>query len=182
MKYDLSKICKVAHRMRKLWKITLSEAFRRSWRLEKKEMKEKKEMTKKTYSQYLKESKEKDLKFFFGEDVKKVTNKYFKFKRVKDEDNIVIITNNIKVIKDSFVLVVGEKKAVYLKDWQVRKVRNYYENLSAYAVKLNRKFFKTYTFKNEIDENLYFDKDNNFEDLLEIAKLQDQENLQIAEG
>ena len=135
----------------------------------------------KTYRQYLKERKEKDLKFFYGEDVRKVSNKYFEFKRVIDNDNIIIITNNIRVIKDSYVLVVGEKKAVYLKDWQVRRVSNYYEDLEAYAVKLNRKYFKTYNFKNEIDQDLYFEKDNNFDDLLELAKIQDERNISITE-
>lgn len=171
----------------KLNNISFGKALSMSWEIEKKEaqtakeVKEEKPKKKKTYSQYLKELKDKDLKFFYGEDVKRVTNKYFKFKIVKDNDNIIIITNNIKVIKDSFVLVVGEKKAVYLKDWQVRSVRNYYEDLNAYAVKLNRKFFKTYTFKNEIDENLYFEKDNNFDDLLELAKKQDKRDLAITE-
>ena len=77
--------------------------------------------------------------------------------------------------------MVGEKKAVYLKDWQVRRVSNYYEDLEAYAVKLNRKYFKTYNFKNEIDPELYFEKDNDFNDLLELAKLQDERNISITE-
>ena len=140
-----------------------------------------KQKNKKTYSQYLKERTEKDLKFFYGEDIRKVSNKYFEFKRVIDNDNIIIITNNIRVIKDSYVLVVGEKKAVYLKDWQVRRISNYYEDLDAYAVKLNRKYFKTYNFKNEIDPELYFEKDNDFNDLLELAKLQDERNISITE-
>jgi hypothetical protein len=180
MKINKSRVFKRAHQLRKTEKISLKSALIRSWKIEKENVKNKPK--KKTYSQYLKELKEKDLKYFYGDDVKKVTNKYFEFKRVKDDDNIIIITNNIKTIKDSFVLVVGEKKAVFLKDWQIREVRNYYKDLNAYAVKLNRKYFKIYTFKNEIDENLYFEKDNNFDDLLEIAKLQDKENLRIAEN
>lgn len=173
-------------------KIGFSLALRKSWKIEKelvegekmeeiKEVKEEKPK-KKSYSDYIKECKDKDLKFFFGDDVRKVSNKYFKFTRVIDNDNIIIVTNNIKIIKDSYVLVVGEKKAVYLKDWQVRGVRSYYEDIDAYAVKLNRKYFKTYTFKNEIDPDLYFEKDNNFDDLLEVAKLQQEKDIRVTQG
>lgn len=188
MKIDKSRLFKRAWQIKKATaekNILFGKALAMSWEIEKKEAKEaaKKsaEKNKKTYSQYLKERKEKDLKFFYGEDIRKVSNKYFEFKRVIDNDNIIIITNNIRVIKDSYVLVVGEKKAVYLKDWQVRRVSNYYEDLEAYAVKLNRKYFKTYNFKNEIDPELYFEKDNDFNDLLELAKLQDERNISITE-
>ena len=51
-----------------------------------------------SYSEYMKSRKEKDLAFFFG-DVKKKTNKYFEYNSVVDNDNIIIITNNIKIIK-----------------------------------------------------------------------------------
>ena len=46
------------------------------------------------------------------------------------DDEIIIITSNIKIIKDTPVLVVGNNKAVYLKDWLIREVRNY--NLDIY--------------------------------------------------
>lgn len=49
-----------------------------------------------SYSDYLKERKSKDLKCFFGEDIKMISNKYFKFTHVIDNDSIILITNNIK--------------------------------------------------------------------------------------
>lgn len=77
-----------------------------------------------SYSDYLKERKLKDLKWFFGEDIKMISNKYFKFTHVIDIDNIILITNNIKIIKGNYVLPVDNNKGVYLKDWQVRPVHN----------------------------------------------------------
>ena len=74
------------------------------------------------YSEYLKARKENHIEFFFGK-VNYVSNKYFNFNHIIDEDNIVVITNNIKFIKGSLVLVVANNKVVYLKDWQVESVR-----------------------------------------------------------
>lgn len=65
-----------------------------------------------------------DLNFFFGKDNwKQKSNKYVYYKAVQDNDNIIIHTNNIKGIKGNFVLVVGNNKAIYLKDWQGRQSR-----------------------------------------------------------
>ena len=128
----------------------------------------------------MKSRKEKDLTFFFGE-TKKMSNKYFSFKRFIDDDNIIIITNNIKTIKGSFVMLVDNNKAVYLKDWQVRPVHNYGAGINAYAVKLNRKYWKVYTFKTDFDD-MAFEKEETFDDLVTIAKEQDIENMPIATG
>lgn len=78
---------------------------------------------------YIKQQKEKDIQKFFGE-IKHTSNKYFTFNRIINDDEIIIITSNIKIIKDTPVLVVGNNKAVYLKDWLIREVRNY--NLDIY--------------------------------------------------
>ena len=123
-----------------------------------------------SYSDYLKERKLKDLKYFFGEDVKMISN-YFKFTHVIDNDNIILITNNIKIIKGNYVLLVDNNKGVYLKDWQVRPVHNFYNDMSAYAVKLNRKYFKPYTFKFNF-EDMAFEEEQSFDCLLDIAKKQ----------
>ena len=114
--------------------------------------------------------KEKDLKFFFG-DVKKLSNKYFEYNSIIDEDNIVLLTNNIKQIKDSFVLIVNNNQAVYLKDWQIREVHNYDLGINTYAVKLNRKYFRPYTFRFEFD-GFDFEKADTFDSLAEIAETQ----------
>ena len=133
-------------------------------------------------SEVIKKIKEKDLDFFFGENnYQKTSNKYLTFKRVLNEDEIILLTKNVIIIKDNYVLIVGNNKAVYLKDWAVKQVRNYYENIEAYAVKLNRKYFKIYTFKSDF-EDFAFDKDENFDDLFKVAEEQEKENLKIALG
>lgn len=133
------------------------------------------------YSEYIKSAKEKDRAFFFGDDIKKTSNKYFKFSHVKDDDNFILVTNDIKTIKGSYVLIVGSNKAVYLKDWQVRPVHNYDLGINSYAVKLNRKYFKVYTFRNDFEGYEGAD-DESFDSLLETSKAQDSEGMAIAEG
>lgn len=95
---------------------------------------------------YIKQQKEKDIERFFGK-VNHTSNKYFTFNRIINDDEIIIITSNIKIIKDTPVLVVGNNKAVYLKNWLIREVRNYNLDIYDYAVKLNRKYWKVCTFK-----------------------------------
>lgn len=133
------------------------------------------------FSEFVKTQKEKDEKFFYGENVKHVSNQYLIFTHAVDDDNIIITTNNIKMIKGHPVLIVDNNKGVYLKDWQVRKAHNYdvFENF--YVVKLNRKFFRAYTFGFNF-ENYSFEKEDDFDALLNVAREQDVANLKIASG
>ena len=134
---------------------------------------------KNTLSDFFKKAKEKDLNFFFGENnYKHVSNKYIQFKRFIDDNNIIIYTNNIMYVKGNPVLVVDNNKVVYLKDWQLKEASNYNNNLTGYLVKLNRNYFKAYTFKSEFD-NFYFTKQDTFDDLVEISKQQDETNLSM---
>lgn len=117
-------------------------------------------------------------KKFFGKTVK-FTNKYFFFQRHIDDDNIILITNNIVRIKGSYCLLVDNNKAVFLKDWQIREIGFWQDGLiSQYAVKLNRNFFKIYTFSNDF-EGYLFDKALTFDDLVDIAKQQDEVGMPI---
>lgn len=129
------------------------------------------------YSKFIAEKKEKDIEKFFGE-IKHVSNKYITFDHVIDEDCIVLVTNNIVEVKGTPVLVVGKNKAVYLKDWQIRRVHNYDDGFNGYAVKLNRNYFKVYEFKTDF-ENFSFDKDETFDDLCEAAKSQNSEKIAL---
>ena len=122
-------------------------------------------------SDAIKETKERDLKWFFG-DVKRISNKYFTFNHVIDDDNIIIITANIVVIKDNYAMLVGNNKGVFLKDWQVRKVHNYDFGIDAYAVKLNRRYFRVYTFDKIEFEDFAFEKDEDFDMLKADAATQ----------
>ena len=132
------------------------------------------------YSDYIKDRIEKDKEWFFGE-VHQETNKYFKFKHYISDDEVIVITNNIKHIKGNPVLVVDSNKAVYLKDWQIRKVRNFAEGVYGYAVKLNRNYFKPYTFRSDF-EDMMFDEENTFDTMVQTAKQQDEVNMPIAQG
>ena len=50
------------------------------------------------YGEFIKSVKESQLTKFFGE-VKHTSNKYFKFNHVISDDEIIIVTNNVKFIK-----------------------------------------------------------------------------------
>ena len=133
-------------------------------------------------NELFKSMKEKDLNFFFGKgNWSNKSNQYYNFKRVINENEIIIISGNVKTIKNNYVLVVGNNKVVYLKDWAVRPVRNFENNVYAYAVKLNRNYFKVYTFKSDF-EDLYFEKEENFDDLLDTAKEQEERGIAVAFG
>lgn len=122
------------------------------------------------------ESKKRDLDFFFG-DAKKVheiSNKYSIYDGVIDDDNVVVNVSDgqIKFIKGNPVLVVGSNKAIYLRPWQFRYVEQWSEHgLSSTAlVKLNRKYYKTYTFQQPFDDMIFDGKDYDFDDWLQTAK------------
>lgn len=133
-------------------------------------------------NEVFKNMKEKDLNFFFGEgNWKNKSNKYYSFKRVLNENEIIIVTENIRIVKENPVLVIGNNKVVYLKDWAVRPVRNYENGVYAYAVKLNKNYFKVYTFKSDF-EDLFFEKEDSFDDLLKTAKEQEKRAMPVAFG
>lgn len=129
------------------------------------------------YSEYLKSLKTKDMEFFFNGGYKMTSNKYFTFTSVVDDDNIIIVTNNVKYWfnKDQYVLFVADDKVVYLKDWQIKPVRNFYLGVEAYAVKLNKKYFKPYQIHYEQDE-FVFEKEDTFDDLFKLANEQQSKN------
>lgn len=133
------------------------------------------------YSNFIKGMNEKDEKWFFGDSIEHTSNKYFKFNRIVDENNIIILTNNIKVLKGNYVLLVDNNKGVYLKDWQVRKVHNFDYGVNTYAVKLNKNYFKPYTFNFNFDD-MAFEKEDTFETLVEVANEQNAENVKVAKG
>ena len=129
---------------------------------------------------HLDDKKERAITSFFGEH-RKVSNKYFEFKRIIDKDNFIIVTKNVKIIKGNPVLLTDNNKGVYLKDFQIREISNYYEGINTYAVKLNRKYFKEYTFKNDF-EDFSFSKRETFDSLKKAAKEQEKVNLSFKEG
>lgn len=128
----------------------------------------------------------KDLNFFFGEKNWKPTGNGFYTipKQAINNNEIIIRTNNVRNIgKDlQYVLVVGNNKAVYLKPWQVMGFNHLgnggYSNQSGVMVKLNRNFFKPYTFKSNFD-GMSFAQDDTFDSLVQTAKEQEKKSLQF---
>lgn len=110
---------------------------------------------------------------FFGA-VHNVSNKYFIPQRqVIDNDNIILITNNIQVVKGNAIMVVGQNQAVYVNNIAGANVKNGGALVTdTYAVKLNRQRFKTYTFRNGF--NNAPSQNESFDDLLKIARQQEK--------
>lgn len=136
-----------------------------------------------SFSDYMKAMVQRENDRFFGEgNRKKVSNKYYTYKHSIDNDNIIINTRNVITIGNSYVLIVGSNKAVYLKDWQVIEAHNWSElGDDFHIVKLNRNYFKTYTFKSDFTD-FSFEKEETFDDLMVVAHKQDEENMPVANG
>ena len=117
-----------------------------------------------------------EMRFYFNGGYDYVSNKYFTFKHVIDNDNIIITTSNIKFIKGNPVMIVGNNKGLYLKNWQINVVFNSSVEGKIYTVKLNRKFFKPYQFNFTFDD-MSFAKDDTFDELLKIAREQDEAQM-----
>ena len=128
-------------------------------------------------SELIKENNEKEITHFFGT-TRKVSNQYFKFNRIIDSDTIVVLTNNVRIINKNLVLIVGNNQVVYLKDWQCWDVDNADLGLQTTAVRLNRNYFKIYTFKSEF-EDVHFETPDTFDTLLETAKEQQAADISV---
>lgn len=133
-----------------------------------------------SYSEFLKKVKEQNKEKFFP-NYKNVSNKYFVFDHYVNDDEIVIVTSNVITVKGTPVLVVGNNKVVYLKDFCVEPVHNYDLGINAYAVILKREYFKVYTFKKDF-EDFHFEKEESFDDLVATAKEQDEVNMKVSLG
>lgn len=135
-----------------------------------------------SFSKAIHDAKEKNLVGFFGE-VKHASSKYISFKHVIDDDNIIVNVKSVVSVKGSPVLAVGSCSGVYLKDWLVREAHVCKNGVDEdfWCVKLNRKFFKVYTFKNPLTEDMIEDT-LTFDEWMQVARLQDEESMPIALG
>lgn len=122
--------------------------------------------------------KSNDYDYYFGKNNwKEQPNKYITFKHLIDDENIIIVTSNIKYFKNSgkYIMAIGNNSCIWLKEWQIKKCYNYWLDTDAHIVKLNKKYYTPYALKFTFDE-LNFEKDETWEDMIEIAKEQDQVN------
>lgn len=118
---------------------------------------------------------------YFNESINKISNKYFTFKRYKDDDNVTIVTNNVIFLNIYPVLLVGEGKGVWLKQWQVKDVKvGQYEFIPAFTVKLSRQYFTVKDINSPKCNDFLFEKEDTFDDLVELAKAQDERNEAIS--
>ena len=129
----------------------------------------------------LKSEKRKKLEYFFGQEIKMTSKNYFRFKNVINNDVVILLTTNIRTIKDKLVLVTGKNKGLFLKNWQIIKLNNHQKGINCYAVKLYREYFSPYNF-GKIDFGYVKPEIKDFDELIEIVKKQDEENISFAEG
>lgn len=126
------------------------------------------------YSMFAKEAQDKAKDRFFG-GRRMTSSRYFTFEHVLDEDNIIVITDNVRMLRNgSIVLIVGNEHAVYLKEWQIYKVRTYTDDIDGWAVKLNREYFKPYRFNGRFAGVSFYQPDT-FDNLKVTAKAQNPE-------
>ena len=139
-------------------------------------------MTRQEMKQYFKDRHSAHEDRFFGFNNKKIrTNNYYTYKHVLSDDEIIINTNNVIRVKDNPVLIVGKNKAVYLKDWAIKSAHSYKTCGvgSFFIVKLNRQYFKPYTFTKPFDD-FCIEQDQDFDYLLNVAHEQDAVNMEVA--
>lgn len=126
---------------------------------------------------------------FFG-NISSVSKKYFVLESQNpSEDEAIIFTNNVRVIKGNPVLITDNNKAVYLKDFNIQKTSlefpdrdgefTHKEIIDTFAVKVNKKYFKEYTFQNDF-EGISFDKPTTFDEIKKIAKTQEKQNKRVS--
>ena len=113
------------------------------------------------------------LKSFFGKDANIEGKTIYHFKHVINDDEIIIITNNLKMLGDKYILVVDDNKAVYINKTQFMSIHD--SNFNAYAIKLNRKHFIVNTFDGNFS-GMMFLKPDTFDSLKEIAIEQEKAN------
>lgn len=129
----------------------------------------------------LKTDKRKKLDYFFSQEIKMSSKKSFHFKNVINDDLVILLTTNIRTVKNKRILVTGEHTGIFLKDWQFIKLNNHQRGINCYAVKLYRKYFKPFNFGNI---SFYPGKPeiNDFEEAIARAKKQEEEHISFTEG
>lgn len=129
----------------------------------------------------LKTPERRKLEKFFGKDLKFTSNNYFTFRSFINRDTVIVLTNNVKYIHNNPVLIIAKNKGVYLKEWQLREVKNIKEGIQCYAVSLKREYFKSYEFNFEFNDIILTGQEEEFNYWCDLAKQQDKEPLPVKE-
>ena len=140
----------------------------------------------KRYLDWQKQRRINSFERFFSGGIGEPDGKYYSFNHYIDDDNAIIVTSNVttRLSDGKPLLVVGNNDAVFLQDWQIEPItlRSEGMHFDGFAVKLNRKYYKPYTFKRRF-EGFMFDKGDEmlaFDDVIKTAKQQDELNAEVA--
>lgn len=132
-------------------------------------------------SEIIAHKRAKNMLYFYGRGVEWTKTKQ-KWVHYQSDDFIIIATQNVKCFKNGqWVLVVGNNKIVNLKDFQIRAIKNWAVKENAYAVRLTRQYFHVKTLSFTFTDTA-FEKDQTWWDLVELAKVQDNEQLWWKDG
>lgn len=129
--------------------------------------------------------KREKLDRFFGEgNYTAHKNGEISYKSVLNENLIIICTDHVKAIKTdeyslTYVMYTGINKAVYLKEYQLLKGFKIEAmgKKPVFLVKLLRRYFKPYYFKEIFDPD--FVEEDDYDSLFIQAKLQDKQKARV---
>ena len=123
------------------------------------------------------------LRVFFGEDAE-IQGDDRRRVRVRwrhyiDDDNVLIVTDRVYHFgrMGVYALVLNSSVVLFLKNWQITKVKNFEFKENRYAIKLNRNYFKPYQLSFHFNDYETLEKTLTFDDLVTLAKNQDGEQL-----
>lgn len=147
------------------------------------------------YGDFLKKKKLKKEMFyqtaFDGLDFKKASNKYYEIEKRVSEDETKILVNadasHIFATKYGYGLIVGRDRVVWLNDWQVFTVADWFQTeftRGTYQVLLSKDYYKPVKSNREFEgicvgdceSDSEFEKANcyhSWDDMLDIAKAQE---------
>ena len=123
------------------------------------------------------------LRVFFGEDAeiqgddrRRVRVRWSHF---VDDDNVLIVTDRVYHFgrMGVYALVLNSSVVLFLKNWQITKVKNFEFKENRYAIKINRNYFKPYKLSFFLNDFETLEKTITFDDLVGLAKSQDGEQL-----
>lgn len=126
------------------------------------------------YFAFMNEKDNRERDAFFGKGNWSLNDKKeIIYNPVLDNDNIILRTNNIRIVDNMYVLVIGNDTGIVLKDECVKRAVVSNLGLSTYIVKLNRQsFLDNRCSYEDIECEFDFDNEEDFGFLLEVASQQ----------
>lgn len=133
------------------------------------------------HMKYLDELFEKEIKSFFGEDNVSGSKRGYNIRRNIDYYNTIAVTSKIVDMGNTYLLVTGENKGVFVNPKDVRAIHEVETGKNLYALKINRNNFKVYELESNIDVNIKADRSFNY--FFEKSQKHDlKKNVMYADG